>query len=129
MMQHLERWHQLLRDRDPAGLGDLLADDVVFHSPVVHRPQAGKAITTVYLTAALHVLLANGFHYVREVVDGQDAVLEFMAEIDGIVINGVDLIHFDADGRIDDFKVMVRPAKAMAMLQQQMAAMLEKIKR
>jgi hypothetical protein len=124
MMQHVERWHQLLRDRDPAGLDDLLADDVTFHSPVVHSPQEGKTLTRMYLSAAFLVLLDSDFRYVREVVAGDDAVLEFVANVEGIEINGIDLIHFDATGRIDDFKVMVRPARAMAKLQEKMAAML-----
>ena len=95
----LERWHALLRSRDLAGLDEILADDVVFHSPVVHTPQRGKEITKLYLTAAFHVLFDSGFHYVREVASGDDTVLEFMATIDGIHINGVDMQALDRRGR------------------------------
>jgi hypothetical protein len=118
----------MLAERDIGALDDLLADDAVFHSPVVHTPQRGKEITKLYLTAAYHVLFDAGFHYVREVVGPSDAVLEFNAEIDGIQIDGVDMIHWNADGRIDDFKVMVRPLKAVNLLHVLMKAMLEQSK-
>lgn len=120
----LARWHQLLKDRDAAALDTLLADDAVFHSPIVHTPQAGKAIVARYLTAAMHVLANESFHYVREVVSRNDAVLEFVAEVDGIVVNGVDMIRFNDEGKIADFKVMVRPLKAVNLVHQKMAAML-----
>ena len=110
----LARWHAYMEHgSDPALLADLLADDAVFHSPVVHTPQAGKAIVMAYLVAAAHVLGNDTFHYVRELVDGDDMMLEFVTEIDGIAINGVDIIRFNEDGKISDFKVMVRPLKAI----------------
>ena len=121
------RWHQMLEMRDVARLDDLLADDVVFHSPVVHTPQRGKALTTLYLTAAYQVLFGSSFHYVREVEGASDAVLEFEAEIDGIHINGVDMMHWNAEGKIDDFKVMIRPLKAVNLLHSLMARMLEQL--
>lgn len=123
-MDTLARWHQVVATRDPAGLDALLADEVVFHSPVVHTPQRGRLLTRMYLTAAMHVLGNASFRYVREVAGAMDAVLEFESEVDGITVNGVDMIRWDAQGRIIDFKVMVRPAKAMTLLQQKMAEML-----
>jgi len=120
----LQSWHHIVRTRDPNGLLDLLADDVVFHSPVVHTPQIGRAITTMYLTAAIHVFGSESFRYVRELVGESDAVLEFETEIDGIVVNGVDMIKWNADGRIVEFKVMVRPLKAINLIHEQMRAML-----
>lgn len=123
-MDTLAQWHRLVATRDPSGLDALLADEVVFHSPVVHTPQRGRLLTRMYLTAAMHVLGNASFRYVREVVGAGDAVLEFEAEVDGITVNGVDMIRWDAQGRIVDFKVMVRPAKAMALLQQKMAELL-----
>lgn len=125
MIDTLKTWHQLMRDRDVGGLDTLLADDAVFHSPVVHTPQEGKAITRQYLAAAFHVLGNDQFEYLREVVDGNNAVLEFRTELDGIVINGIDMIQWDEEGRIRDFKVMVRPLKAVNKLHEKMAAMLE----
>jgi hypothetical protein len=121
----LDAWHQMIEEQNAGALDDVLADDAVFHSPVVHTPQEGKALTKMYLTAAIMVLGNSNFSYVREVIGESDAVLEFTAEINGIQINGVDMIHWNADGKIDDFKVMVRPLKAVNLLHQLMAQMLE----
>jgi hypothetical protein len=118
-------WHELVRTRNPEALDALLADEVVFHSPIVHTPQVGKALTTMYLTAAVMVIANDTFTYVREVVGPHDAVLEFQCTIDGIQVNGVDMIRWNDDGRIVDFKVMVRPLKAVNLLHAQMRAMLE----
>ena len=123
-MDTLAQWHRLVAARDPSGLDALLADEVVFHSPVVHTPQRGRTLTRMYLTAAMHVLGNASFRYVREVSGDCNAVLEFEAEVDSITVNGVDMIRWDSQGRIVDFKVMVRPARAMALLQQKMAELL-----
>jgi len=122
----LKTWHHLLRERNAAALPALLAEDAVFHSPVVHTPQRGRAITAAYLGAALKVLGKDSFRYVREIVGTHDAVLEFETTIDGIVINGVDLIRWNDQDQITDFKVMVRPLKAINLLHQLMAAQLQK---
>ena len=103
----LAAWHAYIKNESPEALADLLADDAVFHSPVVHTPQVGKAKVMSYLLAAAQVLNGDGFRYVREVVDGDNVMLEFVSELDGIQINGIDLIHYNAEGKIDDFKVMV----------------------
>ena len=118
-------WHQLVADRNTKGLDALLSDKVVFHSPVVHTPQVGKPITEQYLSAAFHVFFNETFRYVRQVQNGNDAVLEFQVEIDGIGVNGVDMIRWDETGQIVDFKVMVRPLKAINLIHQKMAAMLQ----
>jgi hypothetical protein len=120
-------WHKLVKDRDAAGLDNILAENVIFHSPVVHTPQVGKPITLLYLTAALHVLNNDSFKYLREVVSGSNAVLEFHTVIDGITINGVDMITWGKDGKITDFKVMIRPLKAINLIHKMMADMLQKI--
>ncbi|NRF70175.1 nuclear transport factor 2 family protein [Aquincola sp. S2] len=124
----IEAWHHVARTGDLAALDALLADDVVFHSPVVHTPQRGKAITTLYLRGALQVLGNPAFRYEREIVGERDAVLEFVTEIDGLQVNGVDLIHWDESGRIDDFKVMVRPLKAVNAVHQKMGELLQQLK-
>ena len=121
----LAAWHDLVRTRDVKGLAALLADNCVFHSPVVHTPQVGKAVTLQYLSAAFHVFFNPSFRYVREVAGPSDAVLEFQVEIDGIAVNGVDMIKWDADGKIVEFKVMIRPLKAINLIHQKMAAMLQ----
>jgi hypothetical protein len=120
----LARWHRTFTERDASMLDTLLADDVVFHSPVVHTPQRGKAITTKYLSAAMQVLGNETFRYVREIVGERDAVLEFAVEIDGIVVNGVDLLRWNAEQRLTEFKVMLRPLKALHLIHEQMAATL-----
>jgi hypothetical protein len=118
-------WHQVVKTRDSKALNELLADEVVFHSPVVHAPQVGKALTRMYLSGALMVLANDSFRYVREIVSGRHATLEFMVEIEGISVNGVDLISWNEDGRIVDFKVMLRPLKAINLIHQKMGAMLQ----
>ena len=122
----LTAWHAYMADGgDPQALKDLLAEDAVFHSPVVHSPQEGKAKVMLYLLSAAKVLGNDSFNYVREIIDGNDALLEFTCEIDGIAINGIDLIRFDETGKIIDFKVMVRPVKAVNKLWEMMAAQLQ----
>lgn len=142
--QGVEDWHRVVRNMSSEGLDEILAEDVVFHSPVVHTPQRGRAVTKLYLMAAFNVFPGTGgasapadpqgaskgkFRYVREVVGERDAVLEFTSEIDDIIINGVDMIRWNDDGKIVDFKVMVRPLKAIQKIHGQMAAMLESMKR
>ena len=126
-MANIDAWHAVVKSRDNQALSDLIADDAVFHSPLVHTPQAGKALTTAYLTAALHVLANDSFRYVREVNEGEHSILEFALELDGIAVNGVDMIEWDAEGKIIDFKVMIRPYKAIEAVRTRMAAMLEKL--
>lgn len=121
----LAAWHRLVQERNPDGLESLLSDHVVFHSPVVHTPQVGKLITTHYLKAAFQVFFDQSFRYVREVAGSHDAVLEFQVEIDGIAVNGVDMITWDDHGKITEFKVMIRPLKAINLIHQKMAVMLQ----
>ena len=120
----LETWHRLVRTNDAAGLHALLAEDAVFHSPVVHAPQHGRGLAAMYLSAAFKVFFNPTFRYVREIVGPGDAMLEFETEIDGIRVNGVDIIRWNADGRIVDFKVMLRPLKGINVIHQKMGEML-----
>ena len=128
MTHPLKKWHAYTNAPAPTGLNALLHEDVVFHSPVVHTPQRGKQITFAYLWAAQHTLGNQSFEYLREIVDGQTAVLEFSTVMDGITVNGVDMIEWDEDGLITDFKVMVRPLQAMNKVHQMMGEMLEQMK-
>lgn len=123
----LNRWLAYMEgDRAPGDLRAMLAENATFHSPVVHTPQEGREKTFAYLHAADSVFADSQFEYVRQMVDGDNALLEFTAEIDGIHVNGVDIIHWNAEGLIDDFKVMVRPMKAMNKLWEMVAGQLEK---
>ncbi len=120
----IERWHKVAASQDTHGLSLLLAEEAVFYSPVVHSPQRGKKLTFGYLSAAFHVFFNPTFHYVREIVGPADAMLEFETQIDGIVVNGVDIIRWNQEGQITEFKVMIRPLKAINVIHQRMAAML-----
>lgn len=121
----LAAWHAYMAGADRSALAGLIADEAVFHSPVVHTPQAGKAKVMAYLGAAAVVFGNQTFRYVREIAEGENAMLEFEVEMDGVKVNGVDIIRFDADGRIVDFKVMVRPLKAINKVWELMAAQLQ----
>jgi len=123
----LKIWHEFMQKGDVALLHDIIHTDAVFISPVVHTPQKGKAITIAYLSAAGHVLGNDSFTYVREFDCGERAVLEFVCTVDDIEINGVDMIEFDEAGLITEFKVMVRPLKAMQKVHQKMGEMLAKM--
>ncbi len=118
-------WHRLVDEHDVDGLDALLADDAVFHSPVVHTPQLGKAVTKKYLAAAFQVFFNDSFRYVRELQGARDAILEFELELDGIRINGVDMLRWNDEGQVTEFKVMLRPLKAVNLIHQKMGAMLQ----
>jgi hypothetical protein len=138
----IEKWHAHLRGQLPGGLDELLDDDVVFYSPIVFTPQQGKAITALYLRAAGATFpgdgpaptsggdeaATGGFHYTKEVLAGDTAVLEFETTIEGKYVNGVDIIQANAAGRIVEFRVMIRPLQAVNLVHQQMKAMLERMK-
>lgn len=139
----IERWHQHLRGNLPGGLDELLADDCTFFSPIVYTPQEGKEITKLYLTAAGQTLPGDtpsggdgsgsdgsagsggGFRYTKEVLAGDTAVLEFETTVQGKYVNGVDIIRCDDQGRIVEFRVMIRPLQAVNLVHEQMRAMLE----
>ena len=135
----LERWHAFLRGEAPDALDELLDDDVVFYSPIVYTPQEGKAITKLYLLAAGQALPGDssaakgdgstgGFRYTKTVCAGDTAVLEFETTIDAKYVNGVDIIRCNSEGRIVEFRVMIRPLQAVNLVHRQMAATLERMK-
>jgi hypothetical protein len=144
--QTIAKWHRHLRGELPGGLDELLHDDVVFYSPIVFTPQEGKAVTKLYLEAAGQTLpgtqpgggdaggapaRAGGggaFHYTKQVMSGDVAVLEFETTVEGKYVNGVDIIRCDDAGRIVEFRVMIRPLQAINLVHRQMAAMLETMK-
>lgn len=134
-------WHTFTKGEGDVGIHDLLADECVFYSPVVFTPQAGRGMTAAYLLAACEAFggevidfdagrgrLGPTFKYVKEVMSGHTAVLEFECEVDGKYVNGVDIITCDNRGKIVEFKVMVRPLQAMQVLHAKMAEMLEKMR-
>lgn len=125
MSATIDAWHRLVREQDAAGIPALLDDGVIFHSPVVHTPQVGKKVSAMYLMAAFKVFFNPTFRYVREIVGSHDAMLEFETELDGVLVNGVDIIKWNDAGKIVEFKVMLRPLKAINLIHQKMGEMLQ----
>ncbi len=122
----IERWHQFIDGgHDPAVLDALLDDDAVFYSPAVFSPQQGRQKAAMYLMAAAKLFGGTDFHYVEEWIGERSAVLEFAAIIDGIYVNGIDMIAWNDDGRIVSFKVMMRPFKGLQVVMPKMAELLQ----
>ncbi len=120
----LETWHRLVRTGDASGLRELVAEDAVFFSPVVHSTQRGRQLTVMYLSAAFQVFRNPTFRYMREIAGSHDAMLEFETEIDGVLVNGVDIIKWNDAQQIVDFKVMLRPLKGINVIHQKMGELL-----
>ena len=140
-MSAVEKWYEVMKSNDMDKLDELLAEDVVFYSPVVYTPQKGKDITKMYLMAAGGVFgegakdevsdsnkSQSNFKYIKEIIGKKSALLEFESEMDGIYVNGVDVISWNEEEKITEFKVIVRPLQAVNMLHQKMQAMLESMK-
>lgn len=126
---NVERWMDWIEnDHSEKGLAAQVSDEVVFYSPVVHTPQVGKPITMAYLLAAGNTIGNDSFRYAQVLDCGDRAVLEFETEMDGIFVNGIDMIEWNAEGKIIKFKVMIRPLKAVQMVHAQMGKMLEAMK-
>lgn len=122
----LAKWHEFVRSAGQRVeiLDELLADDVVFRSPVVWTPQVGKPITTRYLVSAAQVL--HDFQYLRQFHSAESVALEFTARIGDIIVKAIDIIQFNDQGKIVDFEVMARPAKGLQALAAAMAERMAK---
>lgn len=141
--QFIEKWHKYLKGQLPEGLDDLLAEDVIFYSPVVYTPQKGREITKLYLAAAASTFGGDGdaepgspertpsdpdaFRYTKQILAGNQAVLEFESRVGGKFVNGVDILECNDEGKLIEFRVMIRPLQAVNMMHQQMGAILEKM--
>ncbi|WND01714.1 nuclear transport factor 2 family protein [Temperatibacter marinus] len=128
MQDLIKDWHTIVKTRNMEALKDLLAEEATMISPVVHTPQVGKDITFMYLAAAVNVFGNDHFNYVRELVNDTSAVLEFETEINGIYINGVDMIKWNEDGKIIEFKVMIRPLQGLNLIHEMMGQLLQTMK-
>ena len=136
--ENIKKWHEHIKGEFPGGFDELLADDVIFYSPIVFSPQKGKDLTTLYLMAAGNTfggdqsrdgtLQESSFKYIKEVLDGNQAILEFETQIDGKYVNGVDIITFNYEGKISEFKVMIRPLQAVNIIHEKMQEMLKQFK-
>ena len=136
----VENWHKVIRGEFPGGLDELLAEDVVFYSPVVFTPQKGIEITKLYLSAAANTFggepdAASGspnpntskFRYTKQILSGNFAMLEFETEMEGKYVNGVDILTCNDEGKVVEFKVLIRPLQAVNAVHAQMRRMLEKL--
>tara|TARA_B100001179_G_scaffold73643_1_gene51641 strand:+ start:2690 stop:3079 length:390 start_codon:yes stop_codon:yes gene_type:complete len=124
----ITKWHEVVSTKNYQLLEEILDDNVIFYSPVVFTPQKGKEVTKIYLSAAAEVFEGNSFSYVRELIKDNEAALEFELELDQIKVNGVDLITWNHEKKITEFKVFIRPLQAVNALHQKMGAMLESAK-
>ena len=124
---YLKKWHEGLTSNDPKLLDEILDESCVFTSPIVFKPIEGKEMSKLYLMGAGQTFDMDRFKYVRELVDGPDSVLEFETYIGDISVNGVDIIRWNDEGKIIDFKVMIRPLQAIGALQKKMSEALDNL--
>ena len=127
MTSPIEAWHHAVNAMDDSILNEILDKSAVFYSPIVFKPQQGKAITKAYLSAAYRVFQDTNFHYIKEIIGDGQAMLEFNVEIDGVMIDGVDIISWNEAGKITEFKVMIRPFRAIEKLGEKMKEQLGKM--
>ena len=123
----IHKWHEVVGSDDLNLLDKIIAEDAVFSSPVVFTPMEGKEITMMYLHAAGDSFNMEKFKYTKEIHDGMNSVLEFETYIDDISVNGIDMIEWNEDGKITNFKVMIRPFKAVQKVQEKMVEALESL--
>ena len=127
-MEPIIKWHEAVSTKNYQLLEEILDDTVIFYSPVVFTPQKGKEIAKIYLSAAAEVFEGNSFAYVRQLIKENEALLEFELELDGVKVNGVDLITWNSSKKLTEFKVFIRPLQGLNALHQKMGAMLESMK-
>ncbi len=127
-MNPIAKWRQVVKEKNFQLLEEILDDSVTFYSPVTFTPQKGKEITLMYLSAAAEVFEGNSFSYIHEIIDGNMASLEFELELEGIHINGLDLITWNEDQKIIEFKVFIRPLQGLNALHKNMGLILKKIR-
>jgi len=128
MENPIVKWHEVVKNRDYNLLESILADDIIFYSPVVYTPQKGKQLAVQYLMAASEVFNSSSFKYDKEVIGNSNASLEFSLTLNSTDINGIDLISWDASGKINEFKVFIRPLQGVNMIHKLMQGMLESFK-
>ncbi|MCR9254237.1 MAG: nuclear transport factor 2 family protein [bacterium] len=129
-MNNVQEWHKLLDSGNLKDLKKILDKNVAFHSPVLFKPQVGRTVTAMYLSSAYNMFFADNnktFTYIRELNSDNDSVLEFTCEIDGIQINGIDMIKWSDEGKITEFKVMIRPMKAIELVKSKMFELLSQL--
>tara|TARA_B100001245_G_C22821483_1_gene395310 strand:- start:357 stop:743 length:387 start_codon:yes stop_codon:yes gene_type:complete len=128
MENPISKWHQVVKLRDYNLLKEILSENVIFYSPVIYTPQKGKSITLNYLVAASEVFNSSNFKYTKEIINNKFASLEFKLTIDDTEINGIDLISWNEEGLITEFKVFIRPLQGVNLIHKLMQKMLDNIK-
>ena len=121
----IQRWIEIIDTGRTDELHHLLAEDAVFYSPAVFTPQEGRAKAAAYLAAAAKLFADTAFQYVEKWNADHSAVLEFVADINGIRVNGIDMIHWNDDGKVTSVKVMLRPIKALQTVIPEMGKLLQ----
>jgi hypothetical protein len=121
----IQRWLQVIEERRPDLIDELLAEDAVFYSPAVFTPQKGRLKSATYLRAAEHMFADTNFRYIEHWYSEGTAVLEFVAELDGVHIDGVDIIHWNSSNKIVSFKVMIRPLRGLQTVIPRMRELLQ----
>src|SRR2546430_2714888 len=121
----IETWESIVESGDLSLLDPLLAEDAVFESPVAHTAQVGRSKARAYLSGAVKALKSSHFHFVGRWFCNRSAVLEFRTRLDGLDVNGVDIISWNAADQITHFKVMVRPLKAIQAVQEAISRQLQ----
>ncbi|WP_462253756.1 nuclear transport factor 2 family protein [Ekhidna sp.] len=127
MTNPISSWHKVVESKDADMLKSILHKEATFYSPILFKPQKGRKMVLAYLLSASNMFEGSGFHYVKELISEKEAILEFNAEIDGIKIDGVDIISWDEEAKITEFKVMLRPLKALEKVGEKMKEQLEKM--
>lgn len=122
----IQRWLEVIESGRTDELDDMLTEDAVFYSPAVFTPQRGRATAVAYLRAAEYMFRDTGFHYVEKWYGDNSAVLHFAAEVDGLSLEGIDMLHWNDDGKITSVKVMIRPFKALQGVIGKMAELLRR---
>lgn len=128
MENPISKWHQVVELRDYNLLKEILSENVIFYSPIIYTPQKGKSITLNYLVAASEVFNSSNFKYTKEIINNKFASLEFKLTIDDTEINGIDLISWNEEGLITEFKVFIRPLQGVNLIHKLMQKMLDNIK-
>ena len=126
-LKGLDTWHNFVKNKNYEDFSDFIDDDAVLYSPIVFTPIKGSFMVGMYLMAAAEIIGNGSFKYVREVCDNENAILEFETEINGITVEGVDMIQFTKDGKLKEIKVMVRPLQAVNVVHEKMGEYLKKM--
>ena len=126
-MNPIKEWHEVVKSGNTENLSSIIDSDCIFYSPVVFTPQKGKELTIKYLSAAALVFGDDSFKYIKEIINEKNACLEFELKLNGIEINGVDLISWNDKNKISEFKVLIRPLKGVQLIHELMGGTLEQI--